>query len=67
MDYFKLDHDGTLVRTGPDKQQKYMGKERGWCFTQILGMYPHKPITEAAALAKVNRIENPPKKKKKGE
>ena len=65
MNYFKMDYDGTLTRTGAMSQQKYMGPPRGWVHTQIMNKLPYTAITEEEAMKKIDRIENPPKPRKK--
>ena len=63
MDYFKLNHDGTLIRTSPGRQEKYMGPGRGWVHTQLLNTKTYTVIKESTALNKIKRIENPTKRK----
>jgi len=62
MNYYRLDHDGTLVRGDGDYQMKYM-PGKGWVRTQLLNTYPHTAITEAVALGIIRKIEKPSRRK----
>ena len=65
MNYYKLNHDGTMIRHQGDLQEKYMGKERGWVRTRLMQKYPYKPTTEKIVLDAIKKIEHPPVKRKK--
>ena len=56
MRYYKLNHDGTLIRVENDQQQKYM-PDRGWVHTRILDQYPHTEIKQATAEKKIRAIQ----------
>lgn len=56
MNYYKLDHDGTIIKSDRDHQLKYM-PGRGWVRTQILNEHPHTPILAKEALGIIKDIE----------
>jgi hypothetical protein len=55
MDYYKLTHDGTIIRVENDRQQKYV-KGKGWVYTRILNTFPHTEIKQRTAQKKIRAL-----------
>jgi len=56
MQYYKLTHDGTIIRVENDGQQKYV-KGKGWVYTRILNNFAHTEIKQATAAKRIAAIE----------